>query len=337
MAVSTLQTVDAAIVTDSDSVYDIKRRMAAPPPISKERYVEDVATALVKSKISSSATKVVQVSAESPTQTPELEPEEPEDDGNAENYIERCLFCTEGFENLDLSFKHMASKHGLYIPDLEHLSSLESMLRYLGTVITQHFECLYCGISKYSAKGIRRHMLDKGHCMINLEREPELLEFWDFSDSERDGDKEQVKWDDLKVIVIDSSHSQRLLPSGKVAMTKAKAREGRRLPRKLASSGGEPNQLVITQDSKQIEDMPESMDELETIMEPLIASNNRTMSKRDATGLIGISNQQLQSLVTLERKTQRQAALVRASASWAGDLGGIHQRHYKQKMQIRYG
>ncbi|KAF7513471.1 hypothetical protein GJ744_008765 [Endocarpon pusillum] len=46
---------------------------------------------------------------------------------------------------------------------------------------------------KQSAEGTRRHMLDKGHCMINLEREPELLEFWDFSDSDgHDTDEEEA-------------------------------------------------------------------------------------------------------------------------------------------------
>lgn len=74
---------------------------------------------------------------------------------------------------------HMCNKHGLYIPNKHLLLDLASFLGYLATQIRVWKECLYCGITRISASAIQDHMKDRGHCRLNFEKEPELLDFWE--------------------------------------------------------------------------------------------------------------------------------------------------------------
>jgi pre-60S factor REI1 len=236
----------------------------------------------------------------------------------------------------------MSSEHGLYIPDIEHISSVETIIGYLRTVITEYNECLYCGIVKQSAQGVRRHMLDKGHCMINLEREPELLEFWEFSDSDgHDSDDEEVsKLQSPKAdpaSIDDFSKGEYTLPSGKVVGSKSKAREARRFARRIALATKDTSSLTL---SKSPADPPKRSSLTDPTGSPQRhqgANQDRTVALRDAMGLIGVSDQQLHSLVTVQRKMQRQQAVVHASAAWADELGGRSQKHGKVKMNLRAG
>lgn len=183
-------------------------------------------------------------------------------------------------------------------------------------------------------------MRDKGHCMINLEREPELLEFWEFSD--HSSDEEGIPTPQAEEIDAtvrgDLSQGEYTLPSGKVVGSKNKAREARILSRRHASTAKENPSRLITKISVDNTDANSPSATTQSLVETQEKSEqNRAVTTRDAVGLIGVSDQRIRSLVTLQRKTQRQQAVVQASAAWAGDKGGIHQRHYKVKMNLRDG
>jgi pre-60S factor REI1 len=326
-----------------DSVYNLKRRMASLPPNSADNYAENVATSLVSSKQESSdaASSSIMVNS-SPEVEPEEESDEFEDATSEQAQINSCLFCTKDSDSLETNLEHMSSEHGLYLPEIEHLSSLETIVGYLGNVITAYNECLYCGMIKQSAEGIRRHMLDKGHCMINLEREPELLEFWELSDSDGDDtdDEEAPKLRARKTDTAasgDLSQGEYTLPSGRVVGSKSKAREARLFARRAALAAKETSSQMITQGPIDNTDKTSSADPAESLVRAQGGTQDRAVAVRDAAGLVGVSDQQMRSLVTVQRKMQRQQAIVRASAAWADELGGTHQKHYKTKMNLRDG
>ena len=325
----------------TDSVYNLKRRMASLPPISADTYAENVATSLVSSKEES-----LDTASSSAVVRPSPEEERAEESGEFEDLIDEqaqincCLFCTKDSDSLETNLEHMFSEHGLYIPEIEHLSSLETIVGYLRTVITKYNECLYCGMIKQSAEGIRRHMLDKGHCMINLEREPELLEFWEFSDSDGHDteDEEAPKSRARKTDTApsrDLSQGEYTLPSGKVVGSKSKAREARLFARRTALAANETSSRMITEGPIDNTDETSSADPAESFTQE--GTQDRAVAVRDAVGLVGVSEQQMRSLITVQRKMQRQQAIVRASAAWAGEKGGTHQKHYKVKMNLRAG
>ena len=307
------------------------------PPISAEEYAEKVATTLVSGKQES-----LDAVSSSAVVRPAPEEERAEDSDEFEHLIGEqaqincCIFCTKDSESLETNLEHMSLEHGLYIPEIEHLSSLETIVGYLRTVITEYNECLYCGMIKQSAESIRRHMLDKSHCMINLEREPELLEFWEFSDSdEHDTENEEAPKSQARTTDAaasrDLSQGEYTLPSGKVIGSKSEARAARLFAHRTASAAKETSSRTITDGLTDNTDKASSSDPAES----LIRTQGGTQDR--AVGLVGVSEQQMRTLITVERKMQRQQAIVRASASWAGELGGRNQKHYKVKMNLRAG
>lgn len=322
------------------SVYNLKRRVASLPPISAEAYGENVTTSLVSSKQEpldqSPSSSVENISAKG---DPEERGDEVEASISERSRINCCLFCTMESKTLETCLEHMLSEHGLYIPEIEHVSNLEAIVGYLRTLITDYNECLHCGITKQSAQGTRQHMLDKGHCMINLEREPELLEFWEFSDS--DNESEEAPKAQAQNINTEASkyllEGEYTLPTGKVIGSKSKAREARLFARRTTLAGKETSSQMITEGATESVDESVPADVAESLPNTRGGTQDRTVAVRDAAGLIGISDNQIRSLNTVQRKMQRQQALVRASAAWAGDRGGTHQRHYKQKMNLRAG
>ncbi|KAF2006633.1 hypothetical protein P154DRAFT_570020 [Amniculicola lignicola CBS 123094] len=326
-------------------VYNLKRRMASLSPISADTYAESVATSLVSNKQEASDAGSSSVAVTNPPEEESYEEEPVEESDDIEDSmsedvpINRCLFCIIKSDTLETNFEHMSSDHGLYIPEIEHLASLESIVRYLRTVIIKYKECLYCGITKQSTEGIQRHMLDKGHCMINLEREPELLEFWEFSDSEGDETDEEVRKAEARKpqppAYKDLNEGEYALPSGKVVGSKGKARETR--ARRAGLAAKEPSgELIIKNPTHKTGTTP-STNPTDALILIQGGNQNRAIAVRDAKGLIGVSDQQIQTLVTVHRKMQRQQAIIKAAAGWADELGGRSQKHFKTKMNLRAG
>jgi pre-60S factor REI1 len=149
----------------TNSVYNLKRRIASLPPISQAIFDSQVQPQCEPSANTSKAAIV----------------EEDEEDELASPH--QCLFChqrfdddTDDFEN---TLEHMATTHGLFLPDSDRISDLGSFLGYLATEVRAWHECLYCGTTRTSTSAIQSHMRDSSHCKLNFDREPELLEFWE--------------------------------------------------------------------------------------------------------------------------------------------------------------
>jgi len=109
-----------------------------------------------------------------------------------------CLFCSHESEDGLHNYDHMYSVHGFFLPSSERLIDLEGMIEYLAEKLTKDLDCLWCTPSVFAQDlkpdqeiqskfknlaSVRRHMLDKGHCKLAMDRGAER-EFADFYLSE---------------------------------------------------------------------------------------------------------------------------------------------------------
>jgi pre-60S factor REI1 len=166
-------------------VCNVKRRIASLQPITRDAFETETRTKVPK-------VKVIDALASSNVSSDD-EDEENEDEQSASPF--QCLFCNQAFASDDAGFatnlEHMRTAHGMSIPDVEKVVDLQSFIGYLATEVRVWHECLYCGAMKPSTPSIQSHMRDKGHCLLNLEREPELLDFWE-SPRRVDGDDDAL-------------------------------------------------------------------------------------------------------------------------------------------------
>lgn len=90
----------------------------------------------------------------------------------------------------------MTKAHGFFIPDIEYLSDLEGLIKYLGEKVSVGNICLYCngkGRQIKSLEAVRKHMIDKGHCKIPYDTENEMMEIVDFYDFRSSYPEEQQR------------------------------------------------------------------------------------------------------------------------------------------------
>lgn len=99
-----------------------------------------------------------------------------------------CLFCKESSPTLKSNMRHMQLVHSFFIPDVDYLSDLEGLLKYLGEKITVGWTCLTCngkGRTFHSAEAVQDHMRTMAHCKLAYEtddEEDEYADFFDFSE-----------------------------------------------------------------------------------------------------------------------------------------------------------
>ncbi|KAF5002756.1 hypothetical protein FGRMN_154 [Fusarium graminum] len=107
---------------------------------------------------------------------------EAEDDAQLEVVPEfdpnKCIICAHSDESFDENLQHMEAAHCLRIPYKEYLvTDMETLIWYLYFIISTYHECIYCGTRSRTMEGIQQHMVDKGHCRVELGEE--MLEFYD--------------------------------------------------------------------------------------------------------------------------------------------------------------
>lgn len=97
-----------------------------------------------------------------------------------------CLFCNSPSDSLEENLGHMQKRHGLFIPDKEHLIlDLESLLEYLHLVIFEYKECLYCHTSRRTIQAVQQHMMGTGHCKFDIaDEDSEFRDFYEFDEPE---------------------------------------------------------------------------------------------------------------------------------------------------------
>jgi pre-60S factor REI1 len=204
----------------------------------------------------------------------------------------------------------MSTLHGLFVPSPDRLSDLESFLAYLATIVFSYNECLYCQLQKGSVNSVQTHMRDKGHCMINLEAESELLDFWELSDDSGDNGA-----------ATRLSSNEMRLPSGMVVGSRADVMQLRARPG-LAQSCSRGSQHR----NKRDEVRAITVDE---VAREHVRRHDHRVAIRGDMGLAGLTDSQRLALQVAEKKMKRREAVAKAAQRHAMEQEPVKTKYYK--------
>ncbi|XP_055474995.1 cytoplasmic 60S subunit biogenesis factor ZNF622 [Psammomys obesus] len=169
--------------------------------------------------------------------------------------ITDCLFCSHHSSSLVKNVAHMTKIHSFFIPDIEYLSDLKGLIKYLGEKVGVGKICLWCnekGKSFYSTEAVQAHMNDKSHCKLFTDGDAalEFADFYDFRSSYPDYKEGQDpdKLEELsseKILECDDETMELILPSG--------ARVGHRsLMRYYKQRFGLPRAVTVARNQKAV-------------------------------------------------------------------------------------
>ncbi|EPE32325.1 C2H2 and C2HC zinc finger [Glarea lozoyensis ATCC 20868] len=195
-----------------------------------------------------------------------------------------CLFCDIQSSDPESNIQHMHKAHGLFIPDQDRLTDIETFLAYLHTIIADFHECLYCGSTKSTTEATRSHMRDRGHCMLNFDSEGELSMFWEQSD-------EASSTEANKASSIDDNGLH--LPSGKTLVHRNGPRQQSQQST-YSKPGSSPTRKAITDGSTSTGTTTDPRTQLQV-----------TTRAHGGTGLIGVSQLQRRALIANEMSTRK--------------------------------
>ncbi|XP_008819990.1 zinc finger protein 622 [Nannospalax galili] len=135
-----------------------------------------------------------------------------------------CLFCPHHSSSLMKNVAHMTKIHSFFIPDIEYLSDLKGLIKYLGEKVGVGKICLWCnekGKSFYSTEAVQAHMNDKSHCKLFTDGDAalEFADFYDFRSSYPDykEGEDPDEAEDLssdRTLECDDETMELILPSG---------------------------------------------------------------------------------------------------------------------------
>ena len=112
----------------------------------------------------------------------------------------------------------MAKFHSFFIPDMEHVSDLEGLVKFLGVKLGVYHVCLWCSGKCYrDLLSVKKHMIDKGHQKIKFEGDTllEYVDFYTFDDQDESMEEDFELVNESNFTLIDSD-----MNSSSVALTK---------------------------------------------------------------------------------------------------------------------
>lgn len=313
-------------------IYNLRRRVAELPAVSEEEYDTQAQSQEhiyrpkdgTEPRTAPSPSHMIQV---------QISPTPVKDDDYIKVSTTKCLFCPQSSSSISENIDHMSINHGLFIPSPDRLYDLETFLSYLATVIFEYNECLYCGLAKGTVDGVQTHMRDKGHCMLNLQPESELLDFWETEDTREDGEGEEKN--EQATTAVKLSETEMRLPSGAVVSARSDTAQLRVKP-SLAHSRTKGSQYRSRRDA-QIEAITAGEDKAETADQPPTKSasrNDRRIAVRSEMGLIGISENQRRALQVTEMKMRKREAIAKTAGCHAMEQQPVKTKYYKTEAPI---
>ena len=221
------------------------------------------------------------------------------------------------------NLEHMRTAHGMSIPNPEMVVDMQSFVGYLAIEVRTWHECLYCGVMKSSTLSVQSHMRDKGHCLLNFDREPELRDFWEspqWLDEDGATTPEQERLTDI-------SETEIRLASGRVIGSRHAASATKKVFRRqgLAASTAR----AMPPSSEDTESSPSAA-------RPQLASS-RQLALHDQMSILGVSFQQRQALVVAEKKAQRSEAAACRAREWVYAMGANSQKFDQIDNQKKWG
>ena len=166
-------------------------------------------------------------------------------------------------------------------------------------------------------------MRDKGHCLLNFDKEPELLDFWE-SPQGVDGDGAAALEQERPTNLLETEIR---FASGKVIGSRHAAPETKKASRKrgLAAS----TMRALPQGSEDAESSPPAVG-------PQLASG-RQLTRREEMSILGVPVQQQRALVLAEKKAQRSEAVARRAREWVLAKGANSQKFDQLDNQMKWG
>ena len=245
--------------------------------------------------------------------------------------VSQCLFCNSNSPTLELNLEHMYKQHGLFIPNQEYLYDIESLLGYMHKVISDFHACIYCDTTKATVGGIQQHMINKGHCMINLNKDSEFEEFYDYptSGSETESAKATIGDDgdsgsdrQTQGSSTNPEHELSLcLSSGKTLAHRSQPRSYRQhLPTPAEHTEGASKRKAITDPSSTGENTNSR-----------IGGGDRQIATRanNNTGMIGVPEHQQRALRAVEKKMLKLEVRARNDYQWGVQRSANRQKTYR--------
>jgi pre-60S factor REI1 len=231
----------------------------------------------------------------------------------------QCLFCNVESTSLDSNLTHLSNSHGFFIPDIEYLIDLKSLLSYLFAVISVFHECLFCGSSKATKFAVQDHMRAKGHCKVDFEDdEHELKQFYDFSGGmDEDGEEEEEE-----EVTLVPDEDELHLPSGKILGHRSHARQFRQHHSDRSASASPSSQQLLTEAGSGYEAKPETV-------APGSADRRVAMRAGTTTSLIGVPELQQRALMAVEHKMLKMQTTARNAYQHILEKDGNKQKRFK--------
>ena len=311
-------------------VYNIKRRVASLPPISLDTFNTKIEK---KIDIGEASTSI-----RSRTSNSDEETSDDEDSQSPSPF--QCLFCSQGFASSDDGFatnlSHMRTAHGMFIPDPTTIIDMQSFVAYLATEVRVWHECLYCGATKASTQSIQSHMRDKGHCLLNLDREPELLDFWEsrprsiVEDENGDGSA-------AAAALAEHEHSTGLSATTEIRFADGRIIASRNATPLASKKAPRRRNLEVSMTRASPQSGSEDAESSPSAVEPQQLSSGRQLARREEMSILGVSVQQWQALVLAEKKAQRSEAVARRAREWVYARAANSQKFDQVDNQMKWG
>ena len=200
---------------------------------------------------------------------------------------------------------------------------MQSFVEYLATEVRVWHECLYCGATKSSTLSIQNHMRDKGHCLLNLDREPELLDFW-----------ESPRWVDGDGAAALEQGRPTNLPATEIRFT-----FGRVVASRHAASTAKKASRKQGLTASTVRALPQGSEDAASSLlavGPPLASG-RQLARREEMGILGVSVHQRQALVLAEKKAQRSESVTHRAREWAYAKAANSQKFDQVDNQMKWG
>jgi pre-60S factor REI1 len=322
MAVSNSQSLKHYRLTGLASVYNLQRHVAGQAAVSEEEYDAQIHSQETTPRhkdsgedqdrkwLTSYSSDVQTVPSVKVTPSPAVR-----DTLHKIPPPTRCLLCSLVSQDLEANIEHMSSQHGLFIPSPNRISDLESFLEYLGIIVFEYNECLYCGLEKSTVDAVQTHMRDKGHC--NLSTKSELLAFWGLSDGseeEKEEEDHDNEWRSSNK-ATKLSRTEMRLPSGLIINSRSTnlphphAQPSRQRRWRLAQprTTPRPTHAITAAQAAQILAHPSPL-------LPTPQNHDHRIATRHTMGLAGVPESQLRTLATLDKRMKKRESVCE---SWS--------------------
>ena len=115
-----------------------------------------------------------------------------------------CLFCNFKSDNLKNNFYHMVQTHNLEIPFIFYIKNYEELIKILAKKIFVYHACFTCDTQRFeSIRSLQRHMLSKGHTIVNEKDLDEFLyKYYDIKKLLSIKDKNKRKSKEFKILSL---------------------------------------------------------------------------------------------------------------------------------------